>query len=50
MPRIHRNTPETDAPITPVTECSVDESSSTGFASALTPTLSRNARANTIVE
>ena len=50
MPRIHRKTPDTEAPTTPVTECSVESSSSTGPASAFTPTESRNASRNTIVE
>jgi hypothetical protein len=50
MPRIHRKMPETEAPMTLVTECSVELSFSTGLASALTPSASRKASANTIVE
>ena len=49
-PMTHRNTPETDAPITPVAAWSVDPSWVTGPASALTPSESSRARAKTIVE
>src|SRR3954452_9117365 len=50
MPRIQRNTPETEAPMTPVAECSVESSSWTCPASAFTPSDSRSASTNTIVE
>ncbi len=50
IPRTHRNTPDTDAPMTPVIECSSEESFSTCPASAFTPTESRKASMNTIVE
>src|SRR3954454_20065448 len=50
MPRIQRNTPETEAPTTPVAESSVESSSWTCPASAFTPSDSRSASTNTIVE
>ena len=49
-PRTHRKTPETAAPITPVAEWSVEESSVTGPASAFTPSESSSASAKTMVE
>src|SRR4051795_4461710 len=49
-PSTHKNTPETPAPMTPVAEWSVEESSVTGPARALTPSESSRARAKTMVE
>ena len=46
----HRNTPDTDAPITPVTSCSRELSSTTWPVRARTPKASITDRPNTIVE
>ena len=50
IPSSQRNTPDTEAPMTPVIACSRDPSSSTSPASAFTPTDSSSARPKTIVE
>ncbi len=50
MPRIHRNTPDTDAPTTPVTECRPELSFVTGPTRVFTPSDSRKASPKTIVE
>ena len=46
----YRKVPETLVPMRPVTECSPEPPSSTGPASALTPTENSSARTKTTVE